>query len=114
MKGGVCMLDNIYAYIIAFSVEKDDDGSYYATCPGLHGVHVSGDTPEEALLLAQKDVETILEIRFMMGETLPESEHIIALRKPDPIPLRTFKQDSVLFPIPPHLAKILTERESTL
>jgi len=109
------MLDNIYAYIIKFVVEKDDDESYYVHLPGLGGINVSGDTPEEALNKAKKDVENILRIRFEKGQTLPESEHIIALRAEpmsEPIRLKDFVDDSYLFTVPSYLAKQLIERES--
>jgi predicted RNase H-like HicB family nuclease len=109
------MLDNIYAYIIKFIVEKDDDESYYVHVPGLRGINVSGDTAEEALNKAKKDVENILKIRFEKGQTLPESEHVIALRAEpvsEPIALKDFVDDSYIFTVPAHMAKQLTERES--
>lgn len=108
------MLNDVFGYIIGFIVEKDEDDSYYAHCPGLQGIHVSGDTPEEALKLAQKAVENILEIRLSRGEALPESEHLIALRQPTSISLNKFKHDSVLFFVPPHLAKKFTNTESIM
>jgi predicted RNase H-like HicB family nuclease len=115
VHGGDAMLDHVYAYIIKLVVEKDDDESYYAHVPGLRGINVSGETAEEALNKAKKDVENILRIRVEKGQTLPESEHIIALRAEpisEPIPLKDFVDDSYLFTVPSYLAKQLTERES--
>jgi predicted RNase H-like HicB family nuclease len=109
------MLNNIFAYIIKFVVEMDEDGSYYVHCPGLGGVHVSGDTEEEALERAKEVVQNILEIRLERGETLPESDHVIALRTPDPISLKKFRDASFLFPVPPpYLISKLTDSGTTI
>jgi Uncharacterized conserved protein len=109
------MLENIYAYIIKLIVEEDGDGWFYAYCPGLSGVHAGGETEQEALDIAKEMVNGILEIHLERGETLPESESIIALRKIEPVSLKEFKNNSFLFPVPPpHIAKELTDSESRL
>ena len=110
------MLDNIYAYIIKLAVKEYNDGTFYVSVPGLKGIHVGGNTKEEAIEKAIKDIQGILKIRLERGKTLPESENIIAIRQEleEPISLNTFPKNSFLFPVPAYLATQLIDRESRL
>ncbi len=84
------MRERIYAYLVDFIVEPDD-GQYYAHCPGLGGVHESGETVEEALANAYDSFLSILEVRLERGDVLPEGPHLIALRTPPELPLEDIR-----------------------
>lgn len=74
-------MDHVYGYLIECVVEPDD-GGFYAHCPGLGGVHVGGDTEEEALTNAYHAALAIIEAHFNQGDPIPEGPHLVALRKP--------------------------------
>jgi len=58
-------------------VEKDDDG-YYSHAPSLKGLHMGGDTPEEALNNAKEGAALLLKIMVEAGDPIP----IDVLEKP--------------------------------
>lgn len=78
--------DRIYAYLVEFIVEPDDD-QFYAHCPGLGGVHESGKTVEEALTNAYDAFLSIVEARLARGDVIPEGPHLVALRTLLELPL---------------------------
>jgi predicted RNase H-like HicB family nuclease len=51
-------------------VEKDE-GSYHAFCPDLKGLHVDGDTPEEAFAVAKDAVAAYIESLIRHGDPIP-------------------------------------------
>jgi predicted RNase H-like HicB family nuclease len=82
--------DRIYAYLVEFIVEPDDD-RFYVHCPGLGGVHESGRTVEEALANAYDAFLTIVEARLERGDMVPEGPQLLALRTPPELPLDAIK-----------------------
>mgnify|MGYP001592243047 CR=1 FL=1 len=55
---------------VRFNIEPDD-GRFYAYCPDLKGVHVDGDTPEEALQNARDAAEAYIESLIFNNDPLP-------------------------------------------
>lgn len=55
---------------ILIIVERDGDG-FYAYCPELEGIHVYGDTPEEALSVTKDAVEVYLKMSLAHGDPIP-------------------------------------------
>ncbi|MDO8672010.1 MAG: type II toxin-antitoxin system HicB family antitoxin [Dehalococcoidia bacterium] len=51
-------------------VEPDEDG-FHACCPALKGLHVDGDTKEEALRNAQDAVLAYLDSLIKHGDAIP-------------------------------------------
>lgn len=51
-------------------IEPDEPG-YHAYCPALPGLHVPGDTPEEALRNAAEAAVAYLDSMLEHGERLP-------------------------------------------
>ena len=60
---------------VTIYVEKDGDG-FYAYAPALEGLHVGGDTEEEALINAKDGVFLYLESLIEHGEPFPEGEYL--------------------------------------
>jgi predicted RNase H-like HicB family nuclease len=58
---------------------EPDEGSFHAYCPALKGLHVGGDTEEEALQNARDAATAYLESLIKHG---------------DPIPLRVVRRES--------------------
>ena len=60
--------------IIGFKIEifvEPDDGSFHAYCPTLRGLHVSGDTEEEAVQNAKDAAIAHLESIIKHGDSIP-------------------------------------------
>ena len=94
------MCDNIQGYVVGLAINQDEDGMYYATCPGLKGVLVHGETKDEAKQNAIEAIGLIMDVRHARGESLPESEFITIIRKPkEPVALGP-SLDNVFFPHP--------------
>ena len=55
---------------ILIIVESDGDG-FHAYCPELKGIHVCGDTSEEALSVAKDAVEVYLKMSLAHGDPIP-------------------------------------------
>ncbi len=55
---------------IAIIVERDGDG-YHAYCPAFRGLHIDGDTVDEALHHAQEAVAVYIESLATHGDPLP-------------------------------------------
>ena len=51
-------------------VEKDEPG-YYSYAPSLKGLHMGGDTPEEALENAKEAAKLMLKSMVKHGDTIP-------------------------------------------
>jgi predicted RNase H-like HicB family nuclease len=51
-------------------IEKDDPG-YHAYAPSLKGLHMGGDTPEEALLNAKEAAALYLKSMYNHGDPFP-------------------------------------------
>jgi predicted RNase H-like HicB family nuclease len=62
-------------------IVKPDEGNFHAYCPALKGLHVGGETREEALQNARDAAIAYLESLIKHG---------------DPIPLRVVKRESKL------------------
>ncbi|OGO19554.1 MAG: hypothetical protein A2Z15_04320 [Chloroflexi bacterium RBG_16_50_11] len=60
-------------------IVKPDEGGFHAYCPALKGLHVGGDTKEEALQNARDAATAYLESLIKHG---------------DPIPLRVVRRES--------------------
>ncbi len=59
---------------VGFKVEimvEPDDGAYHAYCPALKGLHVGGDTEEEAVKNARDAAIAYLESLVKHGESIP-------------------------------------------
>ncbi len=52
-------------------VEKEEDGTYHAFCPGLKGLHVPGDTINDALQNATEAIKVYLDSLAQHGDPLP-------------------------------------------
>lgn len=61
--------------IVTICVERDGDG-FYAYAPALKGLHVGGDTEEEALTNAKDGIILYLESLSDHGEPLPEGKYL--------------------------------------
>ena len=56
---------------VGISVEKEDDGTYYAYCPALKGIHVPGNTEQEAVKNAVDAVGAYLQSLKKHNDPLP-------------------------------------------
>ncbi len=59
---------------VGFKIEimvEPDDGAYHAYCPALKGLHVGGDTEEEAVKNARDAAIAYLESLVKHGEPIP-------------------------------------------
>ena len=61
---------NLLTFKILIIVENDGEG-YHAYCPDLEGIHVYGDTPEDALSVAKDAVEVYLKMSLAHGDPIP-------------------------------------------
>ncbi|MCH8864428.1 MAG: type II toxin-antitoxin system HicB family antitoxin [Chloroflexi bacterium] len=60
--------------IIGFKIEiivEPDDGGFHGYCPVLQGLHVSGDTEEEAVQNAKDAAIAYLESLIKHGDSIP-------------------------------------------
>jgi len=93
------MCDELYAYLVKFRV-YEKNGLFYAFCPGISGVNVTGYTKDEALETAKGVCQTIIDINTSSGDIIPENEHVIHLR--ESISTKELKappyKDSVIMP----------------
>jgi len=55
-------------YVVTVSVDLDTNDTYYAYCPGIKGIHVSGKTRQEAIEEALKSVVGMIQIYSKKGE----------------------------------------------
>ena len=56
---------------VGIVVEKEDDGTYYAYCPGIKGIHVPGNTEDEALKNAKEAISVHLDSIMKHNDPLP-------------------------------------------
>ncbi len=102
------MCDVLYAYLVKFRVQEEK-GLFYAFCPGVSGVNVTGNTKEEALRAAKGVCQTIIDINTANGDVLPANEHVIHLK--EPISTKELKaptyRDSIIMPA--HVAQHLLD-----
>lgn len=52
-------------------VEQDEDGSYHAYCPDLKGLHVFGDTQNEALENAKEGLQLYMQSLVKHDDAIP-------------------------------------------
>jgi predicted RNase H-like HicB family nuclease len=64
------MKGNTITFSIDICIEKDGE-SYYAYCPALKGIHVDGDTEQEALENAKAAAMLYIESLIKHGDTIP-------------------------------------------
>jgi predicted RNase H-like HicB family nuclease len=57
-------------FAVEVCIEKDGD-SYYAYCPALPGVHIDGETEEEAIKHATVAVKLYIESLIDHGDPIP-------------------------------------------
>lgn len=76
---------------ITVVVEPDDDW-FHASCPALEGIHVDGQTEEEALTHAKDAVLLYLESLAQHGDPLPVGPHCVVERGEQPfrVPMGAF------------------------
>ena len=55
---------------VRINVEKDGEG-YHSYTPSLRGIHMGGDTPEEALSIAKEAAALMLKSMIKHGDTIP-------------------------------------------
>lgn len=67
---------------VSVFIEKDGDG-YYAYAPALKGLHVGGDTLEEAIQNARDGVDLYLTSLLDHNEPLPIGEHLKIEAEPE-------------------------------
>ena len=106
------MCDGKVTYIITVSVDTDTNGVYYASCPGIKGIHVNGYTKQEAIEEALKSAVNMVEIYHKKGEPLPENEHFYMLK--EPTHSYDLSEDDVLMPISTNMADTLEACEQGL
>jgi len=58
-------------YLYTVVIEKDEDGAYIASCPGLQGCYTQGDTYEEALENIKDAINLHIAARRDLGEPVP-------------------------------------------
>lgn len=61
-------------------IEPDTDGSFHAFCPGLKGLHVSGQSEGEALQNASEAAHCYVASLVRHGDALPIGPHFSAER----------------------------------
>ena len=64
------MKASIIKFRLEICVERDED-VYYAYCPALKGVHVDGDTEEEAIKNAKDAAGAYIRSLIKHGEVIP-------------------------------------------
>lgn len=52
-------------------IVEPDDGSYHAYCPDLKGIHVDGNTEEEALEICTEAINCYLQVMMKHGDPIP-------------------------------------------
>jgi len=57
-------------FLVRIVIEKDEPG-YHAFTPSLKGLHLSGDTPEEALVNAKEATALFLKSMLKHGDPIP-------------------------------------------
>ena len=80
-------------------VEQDGDDAFYAHCPELGCIHVSGDTPEEAEHAVAEAVKAYLTMSLANGDPIPIGIHTlrpVRRKKPSPVPVRRVSRDEFL------------------
>lgn len=68
--------------VVKFKVcVEEDDGGFHAYCPAFKGLHVGGDTVEEAVDNARLAAEMYLQSLFRHGDPLPIGDGFIIERE---------------------------------
>ena len=68
----------IVEFLVGIEVEPDE-GGFHAFCPALSGLHVGGDTKEEALQNAKEAAKAYIVSLMKHGEPIPLG---ITMKKP--------------------------------
>ena len=76
--------------IVTICVERDGDG-FYAYAPALKGLHVGGDTEDEALTNAKDGIILYLESLSDHGEPIPEGKYLEIKNPTEPKAKQLFK-----------------------
>lgn len=105
------MCESIKGYVVGLVIEKDEDGMFCATCPGLEGVHAHGETKEEAKQNAIEAIEMIMQLRHERGEPLPESEFITIIHEKEKPVVLSPSPDNVFFPHPAAMKAVLANEQ---
>jgi len=73
-------------------IVEPDEGWFHAYCPGLEGLHVDGETIEEALDHAKDAVLLYLESLARHGDPLPVGPHCVVEQGEEPfrVPIGAF------------------------
>lgn len=58
-------------YLYTVVIEKDEDGVYIASCPGLQGCYTQGDTYEEAMENIKDAINLHIAAHRDLGEPVP-------------------------------------------
>ncbi len=66
------MHPNDTIFEVPIIIEPDEDG-FHAYCPDLPGLHMPGDTKEEAFENAKDAVKGFLMVKLKYGERIPSS-----------------------------------------
>ena len=96
------MCDHMTVFVVRVSAHKDTNNSFYAFCPGIPGIHVSGETRKEAIKEALESVVDIITMYKDRGEQVPENDQFYILKEPKSA--KELGKDDVIFPVPAHLA----------
>ena len=86
---------------LTITVVVEEDGSgYHAYCPALEGVHVYGDTCEEALENSKDAVVAYLDSLVKHNDPLPVGPDLSAERKDLPSPVPAWMIHQITLPCP--------------
>ena len=58
-------------------IERENDGTYHAFCPALHGCHSQGDTYEETVRNIEEAIKLYIESLKVHSEPIPSEDVII-------------------------------------
>ncbi len=82
------MYSDDIVFEVPIIIEPDEDG-FHAYCPDLPGLHICGDTKEEAFENAKDAVKGFLLVKIKYGEQIPPA---LIRRQPKPVACRTTSQ----------------------
>ena len=86
---------------VHYVVEQDGDDAFYAHCPQLGCIHVSGETEREAEQALVAAVQVYLEVSFGNGDPIPigvQEQKPVRRKAPAAPARRTFRDEVVDVP----------------
>jgi len=104
------MCNHVTVFVVRVAVLKDTNNSFYAFCPGLPGIHVSGSTKKEAVDEAKASIVDVISMYSERGEEIPENEQFYILKGPKGA--KELRKDDFIFPVPAHVASKLINCDS--